>query len=163
MAVALVLCVFSVTVTFQRKHRMVTSVLTMLPVTGVYLCKIWLPYGLLCLSCVMMRRLRHKALGIGLLPPVAGTLMVLSSLWTDFVSYPMADGLTHVGEGYPLYVWGVFAEYCTVLVFILYYRKAFKVSHITGLLEMVLLNMTGIFWNRVLQCELSDAAALFRH
>lgn len=156
MVVALVLCALSVTVTFQRKHRLVTSVLAMLPVTGVYLCKIWLPYGLLCLSCVMMRRLRHKALGIGLLPPVAGTFMVLSSLWTGFVSYPMADGLTHVGEGYPIYVWGVFAEYCAVLVFILYHRKTFKISHITGLLEMALLNMTGIFLQSVFLIQLVD-------
>ena len=162
LAAAFLICLGSIGLTIEIEAGLTASPAARLTAVITYLAQFAMPYLMLRMNCLSARRPDHMTLKIGTMIFWGGCLVILSNPWTSVVSYPGADNLLHVGNGYPIFVWGIFTLYLLDLFIVICQGKNMKHRQCSALAEACILMMAGMLLQNVLHMRLAVgfAAAL---
>ena len=149
---ALLICLCSIEMTQQINTGRVTWSLTELIAVVNYFTQFAMPYLLLCMSCLIVRKPHHLLVKIGTVFWVCGSFAILSNPWSNMLAYADEDNLWHVGAGYPVFVWSIFTFYLLDLCIVRYQRKSMKQRY--ALVEACIIMIGGILLQNILHARL---------
>lgn len=153
-AAALLICLGSINLTIQIKTGRSASAFNVLFSTSMYLAQFAMPYFLLCMSCLTVRKPQHPLMRIGTVLFACGSLVILSNPWSHVIAYPGTDRLWYVGAGYPVFVWGIFVLYLLDFCIVLYQGKNMKHQQVFALAETCLIMVAGMLLQNVFRVHL---------
>ena len=151
---ALMICLGSIGLTIQIRTGRASSAVTMLMAVFMYLAQLSMPYFLLCMSCLAVRKPQYPMLRIGRVLFIGGSLGILSNPWTHVIAWPGTDKLWHVGTGYPFFVWGIFMFYLLDFGIVFYQERSMTHRQVLALAETCLLMAGGMLLQNVLRVHL---------
>ncbi len=99
--------VSGIIVTFQENNKMISSMISLIPVTIVYLCNIGFFYNTLYMGFLMIRKPKSILIKAALVLVCVQMLLILSNFYTGFVCHPAQNCTIHFGNGYKIYAWGI--------------------------------------------------------
>ena len=159
---SLCICGSGIILTHLLSHRLSYTLPGILMTILIYISQWLLPYLLLCMICCVCSPALTTPVYLGLVPLIAGFIVILSNPVTGFISGAESDGLLHVSNGYPVFVYGIMLWYFFDFIFILFHFKKLKLRQIITLGEVSIFLLTGMLLQNILRLNLfvGFAAAL---
>ena len=151
---SLCICGSGIILTHLLSYRLSYTLPGILMTILVYTSQWLLPYLLLCMICCVCSPALTAPAFLGLVPLIAGFICILSNPVTGFISRAESDGLLHVAQGYPVFLYGIMIWYLFDFLFILFHSKKLKARQALTLCETSLFIFAGMFLQNILRINL---------
>lgn len=150
----IMICLFSIILTYMLDHQMANHTLAKISYTIVYLTQLLFPYILFCTISLTIRPGFTRLMKICAVPIGIASFVVLINPFSGFISSPQNDGLLHVNSGYPMLVYFIMICYLFDLFYLISHFKVLKLRQITALGEVSLFLLIGVFAQNISHIKL---------